>query len=104
MSKLITFYEVLVDPNKFSWADSLFLPENKNWNLGSPTAVMNLDDLEDEEIPQFALENNLIFVLNISNVQDIIENARQQRNDCSINDLLEAYLYYYRNDAFISFD
>ncbi|MEH7353856.1 hypothetical protein V7150_09780 [Neobacillus drentensis] len=104
MEKMIRLEEVLLNPNDYSWADSLFLPENKNWNIKSPAAVLNLDDLEEgEEAPQFALDNNLIFVLNIQEVQDIVENANQQREECSVNDLFDAFIFYYRNDAFISY-
>ncbi|MBB3112355.1 hypothetical protein FHS18_004456 [Paenibacillus phyllosphaerae] len=104
MSKLITLKDVLGDPHNYSWADSLFLPENEDWNLDSPSAILNLDDLEyDEEAPQFAIENGLIHVLNISDIQDVVSNAAQQRADCNLNDLFNAFIFYYRHDAFISF-
>ncbi|WP_066314730.1 hypothetical protein [Bacillus sp. FJAT-29814] len=103
MEKLIKLEEVLLNPNDYSWADSLFLPENKNWNINSPAAVLNLDDLEEGEVsPQFALDNKLILVFSIQEVQDIVENANQQREKCSVNDLFDAFLFYCRNDAFIS--
>jgi hypothetical protein len=105
MSQFISIRDVLGDPNKFSWADSLFLPENEDWNLDSPSAIINMDDLaHDEEAPQFAIDNGLVHVLNISEVQDIVSNARQQRADCTLNDLFSAFMFYYRHDAFISFD
>jgi hypothetical protein len=43
-----------------------------------------LDD--DEEVPQFALDNNLDCVLNIADIQDVVDNAKQQRPQCSESD------------------
>ncbi|WP_159887523.1 DUF7716 domain-containing protein [Paenibacillus puerhi] len=105
MDKLLKFEEVLLYSNKFSWADSLFLPVSKDWSISSYCAVLNMDDLEDdEELPQFALENNLIYALNMSDVQDMVKNAKEQRPELSVFELFDAFLYYYQNDAFMLFE
>lgn len=102
MNRLLELREVLINADDYSWRNSLFLPENKNWNLGSASAVLNLDYLEiDEDVPQFAIDNNLIYSLGIHDVQDIVINAREQLTNCTDEDLLRAFLYYYDNDAFI---
>jgi len=36
-------------------------------------------------------------------VQQIVENAKQQKLDMDIDSLIEAFLYYYKCDAFMSF-
>ncbi len=105
MEGLMVFRDVLLNVNEFSWRDTLFLPKDDIWSLSSMCAVLYTDDLEDsEEVPQFALDNNLVWALNIQDVQNIFENAKQQRFLCSDTDLLEAFLYYFDNDAFITFD
>lgn len=102
MEELIKFKEVLLNADKLPWEDSLFLPKDKNWSLDSLGYLFNLDDLdEDEEVPKFAIDNNLIYVLSIADIQDIVDNTNQQRQ-CSELDLFQAFLYYYNNDAFIT--
>jgi hypothetical protein len=102
MEKLLKLRDILVHTNDYSWDDSLFLPEDKHWTLNSPCAVLNMDDLEDDEdVPQFAATNKLIYVLGIQDVQDIANNAREQNPNCSAKNLFNAFLYYYKHDAFI---
>jgi hypothetical protein len=106
MSKfgLLELRNVLLNTAKLPWEDSLFLPKDKNWTLNSNCFLFNLDDLEDdEEIPQFAIENNLDRVLSIAEIQDIVDNAHQQRPNCSELDLFKAFLYYFEHDAFSTF-
>ncbi len=104
MENLIELRDVLLNSADLSWDESLFLPEDKNWSLNSKGYLINLDNLEDdEETPQFAIDNNLIYVLSVADIQDIVDNAKQQRSESSESDLFEAFLYYYKNDAFITF-
>lgn len=102
MEGLISLRDLLVDVEKYSWKDSLFFSKEGEWSLDSNCAVLNMDDLEDdEEIPPFAFDNNLRYVLTIQEVQDVVKNIRLQNEDCSEEDLIKALLYYYKNDAFI---
>ena len=102
MGELMKLKDVLLNVKKLSWEDSLFLPKDKNWSLDSVGYLFNLDDLEeDEEMPKFALDNHLSYVLSVADIQDIVDNANQQRQ-CSELDLFQAFLYYYDNDAFIT--
>jgi hypothetical protein len=95
---------ILNNASSLSWKDSLFLSDDENWSLDSLCYLFDLDDLdEDEEIPKYAFDNNLMYVLGISDIQDIVDNAKQQVSQCSDSDLFKAFLYYYKNDAFISF-
>lgn len=104
MGKLIDLQTVLVNAKDFNWEDSLFLSGSEEWSLSSKCYLFNLDDLDDdEELPKFALDNNFKYVLSIADVQDIVDNAQQQLMECSESDLFDAFKYYYKNDAFISF-
>lgn len=42
------------------------------------------------------------YALGISALQDVVGNAKQQRPGCSLSDLMKAFLFYHRNDAFIT--
>lgn len=42
--------------------------------------------------------------LRLADVEDIVANARAQKPAASEAELLEAFLYYYDNDAFITFE
>lgn len=42
-----------------------------------------------------------MYVLDIQTVKGIIKNISEQKAECTDNDLFEAFLYYYDNDAFL---
>lgn len=94
---------VLENIDEFHWSDALFLPEDEVWNLDTKGLICDPNDVENEsdEVPQVAKEHNLIDALSIQDIQDIVYNAKQQKENVSIDELLEAYLYYYDNDAFV---
>ncbi|MDP4147488.1 MAG: hypothetical protein Q8936_23970 [Bacillota bacterium] len=109
MGNLTKFNDILMNANDLCWKEYLFLPKDKNWSLKSICSLIDWDDLDDEDLwedgetPQFAIDNNLIYALNMATIQDIVNNAKQQRPQCSEADLFEAFMYYYKNDAFITF-
>lgn len=104
METLIKLSALLSNAMEYSWEDCLYLPNTEIWDLDSDCAILNLDDLaDDEEDPEFAIKNNLKYALDIQQVQDIVANATDQNPKCSLNQLLEAFLFYYTNDAFLIF-
>lgn len=105
MSETLELVYVLEHINEFNWSDALFLPEDEVWNLNTKCMVLDPDDVEDDEedAPQIAKEKGLIYTLSIQNVQMIYENVHEQKEDCSNDDLIKAFLYYYDNDAYIEF-
>lgn len=110
MDSLTDLKNILNNANELPWNEYLFLPSDKNWSLKSVCSVINWDDLDEDELedngdtPKIAIDNNLIYVLDIATTQDIVNNAKQQRPQCSVPDLFEAFMYYYNNDAFILFE
>ncbi|MCE3200955.1 hypothetical protein JI735_24330 [Paenibacillus sonchi] len=103
MEKLITLRKILNNIEQFEWSDALFLPADETWDLDTKGAIIDPDDVEDDsdEVPEFARENNLMYALDIQTVKGIIKNALVQKVECTDEDLIEAFLYYYDNDAFI---
>lgn len=54
-------------------------------------------------IPREARERGMTHALDIATVQDIVLNAREQKPMASENDLMEAFIYYFEHDAFLTF-
>lgn len=106
MNELINLFSILLNINNYKWSDALYLSENEIWSENTKGAIMDPDDVEfeEDEVPKFAMDNNLSYILDIGSIQDIVRNAFLQKDDCSVNDLFEAFKYYYKNDAFIVFE
>lgn len=100
---MLIFRTVLEGIENFAWDQSVFLPRGQSWNLDSPCVVWDADDLEDgHDVPAVAVRNGMEYVLGISALQDVVANARMQK-DCSLEDLFGAFIFYVQNDAFIEF-
>ncbi len=102
-SKIITLIEVLDQSCKFPWNFALYLPFNEKWTTETKCAVLNTAEcLTDENDHPFAKQNGLEYALGIQQIQDIFENAKNQKPNIDKQTLLNAFLYYYDNDKFIS--
>ena len=102
--QITTIKEALINAPNLLWSDSLFLPDTLTWELETKVVICDPDvESEDDEIPQIAKEMGLPLSIGIQDIQQVIDNARQQVEDYSIEQLFEAFLYYYDNDAFIEF-
>ena len=104
METLLELKQVLINISEFDWSYALYLEAGEVWNLNTKCAVLDPNDVEDddEELPTYAKKNKLVYVLTIQEIKGIIKNAYQQKKDCSEDDLLKAFVYYYDNDAFIT--
>ena len=103
--KLYPFKYVLINIERFPWDALLYLPKEGKWTLESPCAILMPDlDVEDEEAdPEFAVQNNLRYALLFSDLQQIVENAKEQIPNANEELLFKAFMFYYDNDAFIEF-
>lgn len=102
MEKIMRLSQVLNESENLPWDEALFLPVKDNWSPDSLAIVWSLDDLDDDqEIPEIAQLNDMKYVFGVSTVQDIVRNARMQKPESDINDLMKAFMYYYKNDAFV---
>ena len=107
---MTTLRQILQEMDQKPSTAWLYLPVSQEWDLDSQCAILESEevppDLEDDPeagIPVFAKKNGLKQVLPVATVQDIVSNARAQRPRLDIGDLLTAFLFYYKNDAFIAF-
>lgn len=102
LENLITLSKLLESPNDFPWNEAVYLPSDKNWSLASSVAVWSPDDTEDGEDPDIARTNGLTYALGMSSCQDIVANAKEQKPKCTLDELFDAFMFYYKNDAFIT--
>ncbi|WP_257819108.1 DUF7716 domain-containing protein [Burkholderia glumae] len=103
-NSLTVLGDVLRNVSEFPWNHALYMPHGVDWTASTACAVLDPDDFENEanpERPKFAIEHSLHYALGIQVVQSIVENARLQRPDATVPDLVEAFIFYYDNDAYI---
>ncbi|MFO0942583.1 MAG: hypothetical protein U0930_17745 [Pirellulales bacterium] len=102
---LTTLGAVLLNADDLSSDAVLFLPYGEVWNSKTRCAVIAVDrDADEDDVPDLAVQNSLERALQIAQVQDVVVNARQQRNQLTAEILVTAFLFYYDRDAFIIFD
>jgi hypothetical protein len=99
---MTTLGEVLGNDSRFNAGHFLYLPMNEVWQLGTKCAVLAESDVDG--VPDLAQQNGLSYALGIAAVHDIVANAREQIKNVSLDQLLQAFLFYYDHDAFIAFD
>lgn len=67
--------------------------------------VDDMRDWSNEEIDEFEdslINNGYCYLLNMDQIEDVIDNLKQQKAQPSEQELLEAIIFYYERDAFIS--
>ena len=103
MEKLIN---VLRNIEFYEWNNALFLPEDEIWEFNTMCMILDPNEVEsdDDEVPQAAIENGLSYALDVQLIQAIVQNISEQKKDVTDEDLLEAFLYYYDNDAYIELE
>ncbi|MFJ4344791.1 hypothetical protein [Pseudomonas sp. NPDC089401] len=101
---LVTLEQILQAPGHH--AGWLYLPAQP-WGLATQ-GVFALDDKDadpaDDPTPQVARQNHWQEVLDSDTIEDIVANARAQIPNSTLQQLLEAFVYYVEQDAFIRFD
>ena len=81
--------------------------KDEEWGLQSVGAILNgeevppeLEDDPEADLPTLARENGLGEILPVSVLQEIVTNAKLQKTSATDQELLEAFLFYYKHDAF----
>ncbi len=101
---------VLAAPCNFPISTWLFLKAGIEWDLSSEALALEFEEVSAEEmldadagIPTIARERQFTAVLPMADVESIVINARDQKPDASLDDLLRAFKFYMARDAFIEF-
>jgi hypothetical protein len=103
MNVVLTLGEALRVGEDLPFSHSLFLPLDVSWNATTPCAILNADHLDDPDQHPIAIEHGFRSVIGTNEIQDIVINAREQLSAATVEQLLEAFLFYIDNDAFFDF-
>ena len=84
----------------------LFLPKSRDWTARTSGLVLETDDIDPAELdpngePKIVVESGLVEALDIDTINGIVEVARRLQNPPSIEVLLEAFIYYFKHDAYL---
>lgn len=101
----ITLREILSSPEALpeTW---LYLPQEE-WNLDTK-GVFSEDSWNypldsDEYLPVEVKKHGWIEVLDKASIEDVISYTKNQLTDPTLEQLLKSIIFYYENDAFLSF-
>jgi hypothetical protein len=101
--QLMTLNELLSHVDKLNWTYVLYLPTNETWTEKTVCAILESEEDEiSNEAKNYISHHNLRYILDIQTIQSIVSNAKLQKHDASIQDFFQAFLYYHKNDAFIT--
>lgn len=104
---LISIKDVLTQPEKNPETWFYLPPNSKEWNLDTK-GVFSLDSFDfppdsDDFLPEQVKKNGWIETLDGAGIEDIIDNVNDQLENPSLDHLLQAFIYYFENDAFLVF-
>ena len=86
------------------WNHWVYIPDDVSVDAETPCIVYAGDideDLTDNGIPLKMHQLGQVEFLMIADLQDVQQNLEQQKPSTTFDDLLNATLYFFRNDAFI---
>ena len=86
---------ILDNIQSYPWDATLYLKGQHRWTPETFGVVLSPDRNPAEE-------DEFQHALSLQQVQDVIENAKNQKPDVDTEQLVEALNYYFRNDAFIN--
>lgn len=97
-----TLGALLLDVTAALDGTALFAPPDAAFGADMPVLVWDVDDVEPgKEDPAAAEALGYEYVLLTQDIASIVANARMQRPDASLDDLLDALAHYYANDVFV---
>jgi hypothetical protein len=103
-TQIVTLSYIYEHIQELPWNYALYIEGNSSWVETTRCAVLDPDDVEDdEEVPQFVTANLLRYALSMADVQDIYDNAEIQLGTVAMGKFIQALNYYFVNDAFMSF-
>ena len=107
---MTTLREFLSDPESIpdEYAFYYLSPEVSRWTLETK-GVFSLDSVNfapdsDEHLPKEVKEDGWVSTLDKNIVEEIIFNAGEYKGERTLEELLQAFIFYYENDAFMEFE
>jgi len=104
-SDFVLLKHVLEQVESFPWTHALYADRTVPWSLQTKCLVHDPDDVasDDDDLPEIVVAAEMQDVLEIQDVKDIVANAKAQRPDVTLDELLQAFVFYIERDAFIAF-
>jgi len=104
MTQKQTIRDVFGQLGSFPWNHVVYLPPGTP-TLDTECVVLDPDDGDpDQDVPEQAADLGFEEGLGIDDIRSIQENAQLQGRKPSDDEMLQAFVYYLQNDAFIEFD
>ncbi|KVD49099.1 hypothetical protein WT97_15185 [Burkholderia sp. MSMB1459WGS] len=95
----VSLHHILERPGDFS--GRLYLPPMP-WTLDTEGAFFeDADDVQADVAPAIAAQPDWKVTLDSATIEDIVINAHDQVDEPSVAQLLDAFVFYVENDAFI---
>lgn len=101
--ELITLQDCLENVETLESHLAVALPEEEIWGLQTRCALVDPNSVDDPDASVQIFGTPFQLTLSVATVQEIVGNARAQVAEVATDKLLEAFLFYFDNDAFISF-
>lgn len=102
---MVTLAEILrsaADDDLDGW---LFLPANIDWTVATPALMIDLEAIDESDfvdnLPPLAREKSLVETLDGATLNGVYHSADLHESPPSDATLLEAFLYYFRFDAWL---
>ena len=97
--KVVSLRSILEEPASYSgW---LYLP-SPPWTLETQGVFAPYTkDADDSSIPEIARQNSWSITLDSDAIEGIVENTSDQIGNPTVDQLFEAFVFYFTNDAFI---
>ena len=97
--------DILTNINDLDWKSAIFSKEKYPFQLTTEIYLASEEEMDKEDPNIIKVEGVvLLYILGTAIAQDIVENAQQQKPNVTVEELIKAFNYYYKNDAFIEFD
>ena len=102
---ILKLSQVLESAEQLPFEGDLFLPKNEKLNQDTKCAILLEDDNFEftEETLLFAETHGLNYHFGIYLVQDVVGNAKLQKSEVSVDELVTALEHYLEYDAFYDF-
>jgi hypothetical protein len=101
---MYTLGYILSHPERLPLSADLFLPSDEVWSAATSCAVLAVDRYaENDTPPAYATDHGLQRSLQVGQIREVVRNARLQRDNATVEELVRAFLFYYDHDAFIDF-
>ena len=97
--QIVRLQDLLTQPDVIYFRKYVYLPMEEEWSLSTRCCLLDTSDIDGT--PEFAIKNGLEFAIEASVILETFENLKEQIQNPTAEQLLEAFLFYYDNDAFL---